>query len=555
HLKFDILLSFKNALSLYGPEVTEAWGHTGFFTYLKLKIGSDPQNFQKKMDDLVDAQCAGMMETYKLRVLLPLQPLKDIHLTSHYMQEYEANGSRESVNILLIVAFIIIVMAWVNYTNLSTARSLIRAKEVGLRKVVGASRSQLVFQFFFETVLLNGIALVLALILFQIALPVFLKITGLPFPSHIWGQAWFWSLILGLFFIGVIFSGFYPVTVLTAFNPAKVLKGNLGRAAKGLNLRRILVIFQFIFALTLITATLSIYRQVATMKNRDLGFDRERILVVQSPRVRGELFKDNFETFKNEILKDTLVQKICAVTEVPGRQIYWDAGGIRKAGESAALGKNYQIVGVDFDFVDVFNLKILLGRNFSREFPSDAKALLLNETAVHWMGFKNAEEAVGHQVDYWGEFFTIIGVLADYHQQSPKNSMEPHLYRFMPYGRGPRGKFAMKIAPEETNRTINRIEDRYMSMFPGNPFEYFFLDDYFNQQYRADELFGKVIGLFAFLAIFVTGMGIFGMSSYMAVQRTREIGNRKTLGATTGLIFRMMFKDFLVLIGISVVVA
>jgi putative ABC transport system permease protein len=210
---------------------------------------------------------------------------------------------------------------------------------------------------------------------------------------------------------------------------------------------------------------------------------------------------------------------------------------------------------VDYDFVDVFDLRILQGRNFSREFPADKNALILNETAVKWMGFNTVEEAIGQEVDYWGEIYPIIGVLGDYHQQSLKETFEPHIYRLFPYGRPPWGRFAIKIGTQNIKGSVQLIEEYYKKFFPGNPFEFFFLDDYFNQQYKADELLGRVIGLFSFLAVFVTCLGIFGMSAFMAIQRTKEIGIRKVLGASTGSILQLLMMEFLVLIGLSMIIA
>ena len=239
------------------------------------------------------------------------------------------------------------------------------------------------------------------------------------------------------------------------------------------------------------------------------------------------------------------------VTEVPGRQIYWDAGAIRRAGEDIGRGKNYQIVGIDYDFIDVFSLNLLFGRNFSREFPADELALILNESAVKRMGFLSNEDAVGKSVDYWGEIFTVIGVLADYHQQSLKQQFEPHLYRLLPYGRGERGRFAIKTGSRNDKNFIPLVVQYYAKLFPGNPFDFFFLEDYYNMQYTADELLGRVIGIFSFLAVFVTCLGIFAMSSFLALERTKEFGIRKILGATSGSLAGILVKEFFALIGIS----
>jgi len=555
HLKSDILLSYQNLLLIYGPEVRQSWGHTAFFTYIRLRPDADPDEFEKKMGKLVETHANEMMSFYKVKIELKMQPLTDIHLTSHFMQEYEINGNKSSIDVLLIVAFFIIFMAWVNYINLSTSRSLTRAKEVGLRKVVGASRRQLIAQFFCETFLICTMAITLAFILIIEFLPLFSRVTGTPLVDDLWKTSWFWFTLFGLFLASVILSGFYPVVALSTYMPAAVIRGELGTTPKGMNLRKSLVVFQFVMALVLITSTFSIYNQIGYMKNQKLGFDIEQIIVTNTPRVRYESLKESFTTFKDELLKQSHIQKVCVVSEVPGRQIIWDNGGIHKAGADKSQGKNYQIVGVDYDFVDVFDLNILQGRNFSKEFPADKDALILNETAVKWMGFNSIEEAIGKEVDYWGEIYPIIGVLADYHQQSLKEAFEPHIFRFYPYGRPPWGRFAIKIGAQNIKESVQLIKEYYAKFFPGNPFEFFFLDDYFNQQYKSDELLGRVIGLFSFLAIFVTCLGIFGMSAFMAIQRTKEIGIRKVLGATTGSILKLLMKEFLVLIGISLIIA
>ena len=555
HLKMDIILSYENIRSLFGPDVLESWGHTGFFTYIRFKEGADPEAFQNKLPVLVEKSCGELMRAYKVNIELKLQKLTDIHLTSHYMQEYEINGSRDSVNFLMVVAVFIVVMAWINYINLSTARALARSKEVVMRKVAGASRRHVVTQLFFETLIINLFSIILAIVLVQSFIPVFNRIAGTPASYSIWGQPWFWMSVSALFLGGIFLSGAYPVAAVSSFHPAEVLKGTLGNTPKGMNLRKALVVFQFVMALVLMTGTFAVSRQILFMKNQDLGFDKDQILVVNAPRIRDESSLKRIDVFKEELLKESGIKKICVVTEVPGRQIYWDNGGIHRAGEDPGKGKNYQIVGVDYDYVDVFDLKVLYGRSFSREFPADNKALLLNETAVQWMGFESSEAAVGQQVDYWGEFFTVIGVLSDFHQQSPKQAFEPHIYRFIPYALRWTGKFALKIDAQNIKETVVLVGKKYAQFFPENPYEYFFLDDYFDQQYKADELFGRVVGIFAVLAILVTGLGIFGMSAFLALQRTKEIGIRKVLGATTSSVLRLLAWDFLVLVFVSLLIA
>ena len=554
HLKFDILLPWENLASMYGPEYTEAWGHTGSYTYLIARPGTDPRAFEEKLLTLVEAECPWLDE-YNMTIDLKMQPLADIHLTSHFMQEYEANGDKDSVDFLFIIAFFIIIMAWVNYVNLSTARSLSRAREVGMRKVVGASRGQLITQFFFEVIIINLIAFLCAIALIDLSLHFFNALTGISPDINPWAQGWFWLTISIMFLAGLFLSGLYPVVALTSFKPITVLRSKLGKTAGGINLRKALVVFQFAVGLFLIIATLTVYKQLSYMRARKLGFDMNRTLVIKAPRVRDDTYTSKAESFKETLLQRADIEKISYITEVPGRQIYWDAGGIHKAGEDINQSKNYQIVGVDYEFADLFDLKFAAGRNFSREFPADENALILNETAVGFMGFEDPESAVGQKVDYWGEIYPIIGVLKDYHQQSLKVAFEPHIFRFIPYGRGSRGMIAMKTNSADMRETVDIVKQKYDEFFPGNPFNHFFLDDYYNQQYRSDELFGKVYGLFSLLAIFVTILGIYGLSSYSISQLKKEIGIRKILGASISRIVGMLTGEFIILIAVATVIA
>lgn len=346
HLKCDILLSFKNVESKYGPEVMQAWGHTGFFTYLRLKPGHDPAEFEKKLEPLVDAEFGEVLKQYKMALNLRMQPLEEIHLNSNFMQEYEINGNRDSVHFLFLIAVFIIIIAWVNYINLSTARSLERAREVGVRKVIGANRNQLVKQFFFETLMINLASTGAALILVEATRPMFGRITGTPVSFGTWQFGWYWLVVGIMFLMGILLAGLYPVVALSSFKPIAVLKGKLGTVSKGFGLRRLLVIFQFVMSLLLIVGTLAVSRQISFMKKQDLGFDKEQILVLKAPRVRDETFNEKLESYRNSLLGYHQIKGFCVGTEVPGRQIYWDAGAIRKQEKILARGKIIKYSGL-----------------------------------------------------------------------------------------------------------------------------------------------------------------------------------------------------------------
>jgi len=546
HIQCDILLSYQNLVASRGVELQQSWGHTMFYTYLLLKPETNPQLLEAKFPDLIKEQAGELMDYFGVVIYLKLQPLYDIHLHSHFMQELEANGNSETLQYLIIVAVFIMIMAWVNYVNLSTAQALNRAREVGIRKVIGANRRQLIFQFFWETILINLIAVVIAITLCELFLSEFNHFTRLPENLQILDKSYFWQFIIYLFFGGIILSGLYPVLLLSSYQPHKVLKGKLGKASNGFGLRRALVLFQYLMALLLIVGTVSVYQQISFMRNQPLGFNMNQTLVLKAPRVVAGSMDEKYETFKTEVERLPGILKSSFCTEVPGRQILWDNGAIHKAGDDPSSGKNYQIVGVDYDYIDFFELEMVNGRGFSREFPSDKKALVLNEKAVQWMGFKDPEDAVGKAVDYWGEIYPIIGVVQNFHQQSLKADFEPHIYRFMLSS--PRGVFVLKLGASQVPETVQAVQKIWDNMFSGNPYDFFFLDDYYNQQYEADELFGKIFGLFSLLAIFITTLGILGLTAFSAVQRSKEVGIRKILGASVNHILYLMARDFLKLL-------
>ena len=553
HLKFDILLSYKNLVIRFGPDIEQSWGDSGWFTYLLFREGADIKAFESKLTKLLDDGINKEFKEYNLRVDLKLQPLKSIHLNSEFQQEYEVNGNQNTVSFLSIIAVLIILIAWVNYINLSTAHSLGRAKEVGLRKTVGASRAQLMTQFFIETIFINIGAVLFTFVIIVLLYSPFCKLTGTPPEYGIWRHDWFWAYTFLLFVAGIFLSGLYPVLLLSSFDPAVVLKGKLGNGTRGFNFRKMLVAGQFTFAIALITCTLAVMYQLDFMKGQNLGFDKEQVLVVRAPRVRTPGFDSKLQTFKEQILNNPSFAKFSVVTEVPGKQILWDAGGIHRVGDET--NKNYQIVGMDYDFAELFNLQFAAGRNFSRSFATDTSALILNETAASWLGFKNAKEAIGGQVSYWGKIYNVVGVLKDYHQQSLKKAFEPHIYRLMLSGRDVRGCFVMKLKGTNIPDAISTLQKQYLDFFPANPFEYFFLDEYFDRQYKADELFGTVFGIFSFLAIFVTCLGVLGLTSFIVTQRTKEIGIRKVLGAGVTQIVFLFMKEYLILILMSFVIA
>ena len=552
HLNFDILLSWPNLITHYGPDIESSWGDTGFFTYFILRPDVNPAEFEEKLKTLVERDFGEVLKSYKLTCDLKVQPLTDIHLKSHFMQELDVNGNIDTVIFLNIVAFFILIIAWVNYINITTARSLTRATEVGLSKVAGASRGQLIGQFFVETFLVNLTAFITSLVLLLLLFPLFCNLSGISSDYALWKEGWFWLTFSALLFLSVLLSGIYPVFVLTSFKASEVIKGKYIHSRGGILIRKALVVVQLLMAISLITCTIFVFSQVRFLQNRDKGISISDILAVRAPRVRDAAFGSKLLSFREELIKNQIITKFSVGTEVPGRQILWDAGGIFRVGSDQS--KNYQIVGIDYDYLDLLEAKIIAGRSFDRSF-SDSSSLILNEKATKWMGFGSPGEAVNQMVNYWGKIYTIVGVVKDYRQQSPKDAFEPHIFRFMPHGRDIRGFFIMKIFPGTEKSVLKLAGEKYMEFFPDNPFDYFFLDEYYEQQYKNEKLMGNVFGAFALLSIIVTCLGVFGLTSFLMLQKTKEISMRRVVGSSVFGIILLFSRDFVRITLIAFIIA
>ncbi len=415
-----------------------------------------------------------------------------------------------------------------------------RAREVGIRKVMGSMRQQIASQFLVESFLLNFIAVLLGLIIMVAVLSSFNQLSGVSL-SLSYTDSFLWLTALLLLIFGGALSGIYPALMLSGFRPAAVLKGKLAGSSGGAMLRKSLVIFQFIASLVLMTGTVTVFEQLRFMKLQDLGINIDQTLVIKGPDVTDSLYEDKFNTFKHTLSSYPRISAIAVSTAIPGSQPGWNAGGIRLVEQPDSESNQYRVIGFDEDFIDAFGLKLVAGRKFDQERSQEQIKVLFNESAVKLLGFATAEEVLERDIFFWGDTFKIVGVLKNYHQESIKKSFEPLIFRYLPNA----GNFySIKVSSENLPETIELVQDEWQAMFPGNPFDYFFLDDHFNQQYKADMQFGQVFGLFASLAIFIACLGLFGLASYMTMQRTKEIGVRKVLGASVASILMLLSKDF-----------
>ena len=548
HLKPGIVASWATLVRFRGEDVNTAWQWDGFYNYIQLHPGTDYEVFEAKIPIFVEELIGDDMDSFGAGVVFNLQPLKSIHLNSDFMFEAEANGNARSVYALIAISIFLVIIAWINYINLSSARSLERAREVGMRKVNGALRAQLLGQFLMESFLMNVISIVLALIMVMLLGGAFNHLTGQVLDYSIGSNSGFWALILLGFIVGAFLSGLYPALFLSSFKPTTVFKGVSELKVGGMGMRRILVIFQFTASLLLVAGTLTVYFQISFMRNSELGVDIENVLVVRGPAVNDSSYSEKFSAFKQELVRNPDVEMVTASITVPGRQPPWNAGGIRRLSDAEEDGNQYRIIAFDFDFVDFYGLSILEGRNFSEDYGQNSETVLLNEAAVELMGFEENASAMNVPIYFWGDTFNIVGVLKNYHQEGLKEDQEPLVFR---YFKDANSYYSIKVNPQKTQEVLAFVEEEWLQFFPQNPYEYFFLEDYYNEQYRNELRFGTVFGLFAFLAIFIAGLGLFGLSSYTTIQRTREIGLRKVLGSSAGNAVLLLLRYFMIQVMIA----
>ncbi|RYY14706.1 MAG: ABC transporter permease, partial [Chitinophagaceae bacterium] len=563
HLKFDGLVSFNTLGKDWG---NTNWSYPEFYNYILLIPGSDPKKLEAKFPAFVEKYLGNIMKQLNFRCAIHLQPVPEIHLKSNYKNEQESNGSEKEVSFLSMIGIFILVIAWINYVNLSTARSIERAKEVGLRKVVGAPRRQLIVQFLFESVLINTIALFLAVVLILAWLPFINAFIGKDintgfFSTGLGSTGNFWLVVTGIFLAGALLVGAYPALVLSSFRPVAVLKGLMLKSTTGLSLRRVLVSFQFVLSIILIAATIIIYKQLSFMRNSDLGYQKDQLLIVKAPVYKDSTFPGKMSYFTAEVGRHSSVSDITVSSEIPGKSIV-ARNSVRKPGEQENLKFTPYYLEIDEHFISTYQLQLVAGRNIkstdSFGFPFSTNTnVLINEVTAAELGFKNPKDAVNRKIIFkLAEYdvpSTVVGVIKNFHQKSLRERFDPVLCYYPTFSAW---KYVtVKLNTSGVARSISDIEKLYKSSFAGNPFQSFFLDEYYNKQYQSDQRLGRVFGLFALLAIVIACLGLLGLSSFIIRLRIKEIGIRKVLGASVQGIVLLFSKDFVRLVVIASLVA
>lgn len=527
--QFDFLRTWSDFIKQ--NEWTHNWGNTDPQTFIQLKPGADAAKVQAKIKDFIYNY---QQKDKSFITELALQPYAEKYLHSNFKDGYLDGGRIEYVNLFSIIAIFILLIACINFMNLATARSAKRAKEVGVRKVVGALRSTLIAQFIGEAILLTSMAIIIALMLTALVLPAFNTLTAkqlsLPFNNTN-----FWLTIIGLLLTTGIVAGSYPALFLSSLKPVRVLKGSLKFSWNATFFRKALVVFQFALSVFLIIAMTVVYKQLSYIQTKNLGYDRDNLLYIP---IEGDLVK-NYDLFKQKALSNTAIVNVSKMRNSP-TAIFHHTNSIAWPGKDPNLTVSFADGVVGYDFIKTINLQLQSGRDFSKDFATDSVSLLLNETAVKKIGLKNP---VGKTITWGNRSGTVIGVMKDFHFNSLHETIEPLIMRLD--DKWSWGTILVRIKAGKTTQAITDLQKICKQINPKFPFTYQFSDLEFAKLYASENVVSKLANIFAFLAIFISCLGLFGLATFTAEQRTKEIGVRKVLGASSSNIVKLLSANFL----------
>jgi len=556
-INFDLVFSLKtleNPAALNGNNWASAENlETQYITtFFILNKGVDYKQLENKLTKFRDTR-----KQDKDGVKFRLQAMANVHLSDQFNDIYQTTGNVKYVYTLGAIAFLILLIAWFNYVNLSTANSLKRASEVGVRKVIGATPGNLIFQFLGESGLVNLLSFSLAMLLVYVLQPFFNELIGKELSLETLGSSSIWAIGLGVFLLGSIVSGVYTAYALSSFNPVKILKGKLTKTSQGAFLRKSLVVSQFSISVALMLVTIVIYSQLRYMQNENLGVRTSQLLVVRGPEVgKDSTYKIRKAAFWNDISSQSYIKDYCLSGSVPGNWYNFSTSGFTqpksKPGDDL---KSYSFAIIGDRYLNVFDLKLKAGRNFTPEETkvdwNENSKVLLNETALKQLGFESADEAVRTKIKWDERYLDVIGVVKDYHHTGLQRAIDPIIF----YPQNSSQYITINLTADNMQEKIAKLEKIYKNYFTDNPFEYFFVDDNFNKQYVSEKQYGQIFTTASIWAIVIACLGLFGLATFTVENRNKEIGIRKVLGASVASIITLLSKDFLVLVCIAILIA
>ncbi len=555
HIRPDFFASFSSLnLEPTGNAAQDMLSNIDYLTYILLREGADYKEFEQKLVGFIDKYIGAVLKGLGGSARLEVQPLTRIYLHSDLDSELERTGDISYVYLFSGIGLFILLLACLNFMNLATARSANRAKEVGLRKVVGAQRFQLIKQFLGESMILTFIALILSLLLASLTMPIFRNISAKDLTMGIFSNPVLMAGLLALFFVVSIIGGSYPAFFLSAFRPVEVLQGKLKRGAKSSILRIVLVSLQFTVSIVLIIGTLIVHKQLNYIRNSKLGYDKDHVVAL---RIRNPETQKKYEAIKSELLRHPKILNVSASSSLPLGQNDFSVHHAVGKPEDELIMLFGQIV--DEDFIDTYKIEMVQGRDFSKEFPTDPEeAIIVNEAAVKKLGWQ--DNPLNKEIERFTSLTTrkkyrIIGVVKDYHFQSLHEEIQPMiLFNAAVYG-GNYNRISVRVRPENIRETIGFIESKWAEFDSQYPLEYIFVDDQFDSLYRAEERLGQLFGYFTALAILIGCLGLFGLTSFTAEQRTKEIGIRKVLGASVPSVIMLLVREFTKWVLLAVLIA
>lgn len=550
HLPFDIVVSHATLLGLWGERAENSWDEALFYTYILTQPGVDNISFAKKLTPELFSSFTNWGKDVKMEFVV--QPLRDIYLSSHMVQEARVNGNAIQVKMLWIIAAVVVLLSWINYINLSTARYLERSKEVGVRKIVGASRGELTLQFVTESVIMSLVSIVIAFGIIQVLTPAISSFAGKSIP--LWNEPLTLLNVFGIFFLGSIVAATFPALVLSSLKITNIIKGVFTSSPSGQQMRHVLIVFQFMTSAVIIGGTFIVYEQLNLMRSAELGTNVETIIILPSPDIIDSTYQARAASFKIQLAKQQGIEWVVSSTSIPGKHDNIVQGGLVRLDKSNEIGAMHYAFGVDRKYIPAQGMTLLAGRNFGD--TGDNESIVINETAVRTLGFQSAGDAIGREIGAnWTPKAKIIGVIGDFHQHSLKSAIDPIIFWLDESAAF--GYFSIKVEASSNmmGERLSIIESEWHKAFTGNPFDYFFLDQFYQQQYQDDIRFGNVLMVFSGLGLLIACLGIFGLAVFNTTQRTKEISIRKVLGASVSNILFILSAHYLKLIVIALIIA
>lgn len=541
HVRFDFLFAIEKLLNNQQFK-NGGWYWENFHNYLLLKPGSDVKNLEAGLSKIIDTHLGKELKKTNSSKKLILVPLRDIHM--HSSIAYVSNGNYQLVYFIMSLAFLVLGIAWLNYINLSTARVVERAKEVGIRKVMGSERVHLVKQFLFESFFTIGIAVFVSTLLVVLSKTFFTDLIGKEVITGLNEQTSFWLVMAAVLIVGTFISAFYPSIILSSFQPINALKGGFYGNQRGARMRKVMVILQFTASILLVASTLTIREQIIFMRSQDMGINVKQQLIVRAPGIVSGSRLNKIDAFKNELKQYPSIKNITSSSEVPGKPIGW-AKEFKLAQKSDEYKEVLHVLSVDEDFVATYGLSLVAGRNFSEQYPGDfGGSVIINETALDALGIKNPESAIDQEIEDFRPQ-RIIGVVKNFQQESMKKTLIPIVFQFIPWNND---YLTISLESTDIHSDVDLIIATYKKTFPDNAIEYYFLDDFLNHQYKSEEQFWNIFKVFSILAILISCLGLLGLSSFIISKRTKEVGIRKVLGSSVAGIVGLLSTDFLQLV-------